>query len=69
MFEFTLFILLLLAVVVALFMTPFLRRNIISNLTIRLFRKLLPQISQTEQEALDAGTVWWEGELFSGRPN
>ncbi|SCZ84838.1 acyl-CoA dehydrogenase [Nitrosomonas mobilis] len=69
MFEFILFILLLLAVVVALFMTPFLRRNIISNLTIRLFRKLLPQISQTEQEALDAGTVWWEGELFSGRPD
>ncbi len=30
---------------------------------------VLPQVSQTEQEALDAGTVWWDGELFSGRPD
>lgn len=29
----------------------------------------LPAISQTEQEALDAGSVWWEGELFSGIPD
>ncbi|MDZ3990536.1 Acyl-coenzyme A dehydrogenase [Pseudomonas sp. Teo4] len=26
-------------------------------------------MSQTEREAIDAGTVWWDGELFSGRPN
>ena len=26
-------------------------------------------MSQTEQEALDAGTVWWDGELFSGKPD
>ncbi|NOQ90349.1 MAG: acyl-CoA dehydrogenase, partial [Gammaproteobacteria bacterium] len=26
-------------------------------------------ISQTEQEALDAGDVWWEAELFSGKPD
>ena len=30
---------------------------------------MLPQLSQTEQEALDAGTVWWDGELFSGKPD
>jgi acyl-CoA dehydrogenase len=29
----------------------------------------MPKISTTEREALDAGTVWWEGELFSGNPN
>ena len=34
-----------------------------------LFRRILPQVSQTEQEALDAGTVWWDGELFSGKPD
>jgi acyl-CoA dehydrogenase len=28
----------------------------------------LPRISQTERDALEAGNVWWEGELFSGRP-
>ncbi|MFP5341184.1 MAG: acyl-CoA dehydrogenase family protein, partial [Gammaproteobacteria bacterium] len=33
------------------------------------FRKVMPQVSQTEQEALDAGTVWWDGELFSGNPD
>jgi acyl-CoA dehydrogenase len=30
---------------------------------------LLPVISKTEREALDAGTVWYEGELFSGNPD
>ncbi|MXS85995.1 acyl-CoA dehydrogenase [Nitrosomonas sp. HPC101] len=59
----------LLVLIVALFTVPFLRRNIVSNLALRIFSKLLPQISQTEQEALDAGTVWWEGELFSGKPD
>jgi acyl-CoA dehydrogenase len=33
------------------------------------FRSKLPKISATEQEALDAGTVGWDGELFSGKPN
>ncbi|HSM68891.1 MAG TPA: acyl-CoA dehydrogenase, partial [Xanthomonadales bacterium] len=45
-----------------------LRRLLISDRLFTLFRKLLPRISDTEQEALDAGTVWWDGELFSGRP-
>jgi acyl-CoA dehydrogenase len=26
-------------------------------------------MSQTEREAIDAGTVWWDGDLFSGRPD
>lgn len=30
---------------------------------------LLPKISKTEREALNAGNVWVEGELFSGRPD
>ncbi len=47
---------------------PLLRRLLVSSLVLKLFRKILPQVSQTEQEALDAGTVWWDGELFSGRP-
>src|SRR5580658_9975347 len=33
------------------------------------YRKLLPPMSSTEREALDAGTVWWDGELFSGGPD
>ena len=34
-----------------------------------LFRRILPEMSSTEKEALDAGTVWWDGELFSGKPD
>jgi acyl-CoA dehydrogenase len=33
------------------------------------YRRLLPPMSATEREALDAGTVWWDGELFSGGPD
>ena len=46
-----------------------LRRIFISSRLLKIFRGILPQISQTEQEALDAGTVWWDGDLFSGKPN
>ena len=46
-----------------------LRRAILSAPLLALFRKILPQVSQTEQEALDAGTVWWDGDLFSGNPD
>lgn len=48
---------------------PLLRRRRISDPVLRIFKKILPQVSQTEQEALDAGTVWWDAELFSGRPD
>ena len=48
---------------------PFIRRLLISYFVLKVFRKILPLVSQTEQEALDAGTVWWDGELFSGHPN
>ena len=33
------------------------------------YRRLLPSMSSTEREALDAGTVWWDGELFTGGPD
>ena len=45
-----------------------LRRLLISDRLYGVFRKVLPAVSETEQEALDAGTVWWEGEIFTGRP-
>jgi acyl-CoA dehydrogenase len=32
-------------------------------------RGLVPRISDTERQALEAGTVWIDGELFSGRPD
>jgi acyl-CoA dehydrogenase len=45
-----------------------LRRLFISDRLYGVFRKALPRVSETEQEALDAGTVWWDAEIFSGRP-
>jgi acyl-CoA dehydrogenase len=56
------------ALVIAL-AVPSLRRNLISDAVLGLFRKLMPPMSQTERDALEAGTVWWDGELFSGRPD
>jgi len=32
-------------------------------------KRLMPPISETEREAIDAGTVWWDGALFSGNPD
>ncbi|MCK4710811.1 MAG: acyl-CoA dehydrogenase family protein, partial [Gammaproteobacteria bacterium] len=57
-----------LIVVIPLNMTSF-RKNKISLPIKDLMAKAMPTISQTEQEALDAGTVWWEGEIFSGMPD
>ncbi len=56
-------------VVVAVLNIAALRRHLISKFVFGWFRRALPQVSQTEQEALDAGTVWWDGELFSGNPD
>ena len=38
---------------------PALRRQLVSHAAMRLMRPMLPRISDTEREALDAGTVWW----------
>ena len=48
---------------------PMLRKNLISNPLFKGMARTMPTVSQTEQEALDAGDVWWEGELFSGKPD
>ena len=45
------------------------RRRFLSDPLFGWYKNLLPAISQTEREALEAGTVWWDGELFTGRPN
>ncbi|AKS42280.1 acyl-CoA dehydrogenase [Wenzhouxiangella marina] len=45
-----------------------LRRNLLSRPLFNWFKTVLPAMSDTEKEALDAGTVWWDAELFSGRP-
>ncbi len=46
-----------------------LRVRLITRPFMKKYRKLLPSMSSTEREALDAGTVWWDGELFTGGPD
>ncbi len=48
--------------------TP-LRKMIFSGPFLKLYQTITPQLSETEKVALEAGTVGWEGELFSGRPD
>ena len=59
---------LLLAMLSLLNLRP-LRKAIISRPFLRAYLRLLPVMSDTEREALEAGTVWWDGELFSGNPD
>ncbi|HSY05386.1 MAG TPA: acyl-CoA dehydrogenase [Steroidobacteraceae bacterium] len=45
-----------------------LRKALLTRPFMKTYLRLLPSMSQTEKEALEAGTVWWDGELFSGAP-
>ncbi|MDA0706296.1 MAG: acyl-CoA dehydrogenase [Proteobacteria bacterium] len=46
-----------------------LRREKITRPLLNIYRTMLPSMSDTEREALEAGNVWWDGELFSGMPD
>ena len=56
------------AAIAALNVVP-LRLRYVTRPFLRTYRRLLPSMSETEREALEAGTVWWDGELFTGRPD
>lgn len=45
------------------------RRERITRPIFRWAKGSMPAISETEREAIDAGTVWWDGELFAGNPD
>jgi len=60
--------LLALAVIIVLGVPP-VRRRLISAPLMGFAGKQLPTIGDTERIALEAGTVWWEGEMFSGKPD
>ncbi|MCF5047000.1 acyl-CoA dehydrogenase [Pseudomonas simiae] len=59
----------LIALVAAPLLLPDLRRQYFTKPLFSWFQKVLPPMSETERDAIDAGTVWWDGELFSGRPD
>ncbi|MDO5679718.1 MAG: acyl-CoA dehydrogenase [Pelistega sp.] len=45
------------------------RRNKITRGIFKSFKAVMPAMSATEKDAIEAGTVWWDAELFSGRPD
>lgn len=49
--------------------SPSIRKQYLSKPALNLYRKIMPEMSSTERDAIDAGTVWWDGEIFSGNPN
>ena len=55
--------------ILGLLAIPALRRLLATGPAYGLVKKILPRVSRTEQEALDAGTVGWDAELFSGKPD
>jgi len=57
------------AIVVFLLGVPSIRRRHVTAPLFRQFRKVMPPISDTEQEAREAGSVWWDAELFTGKPD
>ncbi|MFZ6649473.1 acyl-CoA dehydrogenase [Undibacterium sp. TJN25] len=59
---------LLLFVPMALIAVKSLRRSLVTPTIFKIFKRILPQMSDTERDALEAGTTWWDAELFSGKP-
>jgi len=55
--------------VMALLNVTAFRLRFITRPFLKTYRRMLPSMSDTEREALEAGTVWWDGELFTGRPD
>ena len=56
-----------LILLVLMYVAP-LRRWLFSNRLYRFYKASMPAISGTERDALEAGTVWWDAELFTGQP-
>ena len=60
---------LLFAVVAAVLNLPALRHGLLSRPLFKVYKGLMPEMSRTEKEAIEAGTTWWEAELFRGKPD
>ena len=59
----------LVALVALPLLLPFLRMPLITRPLLGFYTKILPPLTETERVALEAGTVGWEGQLFSGKPD
>ncbi|MEM1375921.1 MAG: acyl-CoA dehydrogenase [Pseudomonadota bacterium] len=57
------------AVAFGLLSIPSIRLAVLTKPVFGIVKSILPPVSDTEKEALDAGTVGWDAELFSGEPD
>jgi acyl-CoA dehydrogenase len=57
------------AAVVTVLGIPALRLRFVSSALLRRFQRMMPVMSDTEREALEAGSSWWEADLFNGQPD
>lgn len=57
------------AAAIALLGSPARRAAFVTPRLAPIVAGMLPKLGGTEREALEAGTVWWDRELFSGRPD
>ncbi len=62
-------IILIICVIILVFVIKPLRCQWFTRPLLALYRKKVPKLSATERAAMAAGTVSWDGELFSGVPN
>lgn len=60
---------LVLAIVGFFYLASGLRRRLFTKPIYDFFKRVLPAMNRTEMEALEAGDVWWEAELFQGDPD
>lgn len=57
------------AAVFLVFLIPPIRQNLVTRILMKVMAPIMPKISETERTALDAGVVWVEKDLFSGKPD
>lgn len=62
-------LLILLLVLLVVLGVPAVRQKLLSGPAFAFFKRVLPPLSKTERDAMEAGDVWWDGELFSGNPD
>ena len=62
------FALVLIALALVFFVPP-IRRVLLTSWLMPILAGVIPRMSETERIALEAGTVWWDAELFSGEPH
>lgn len=55
--------------VMLIFLLPPIRRALVSSIVFKIMKPIMPKISATERTALEAGVVWVESDLFSGKPD